>query len=171
MRDTNTDTIELLNPIVAYRRQVGMTQDALAEMAGCSTGAVLRAEQGLYNSVLPCLEEMIPSENPNGGLAGAYRRWQFLHRQEAKLHLPESLGFLKPKMSPLYQWRTHHDYSAVGVCKILCVHPAVWANMEGGKTRSLSSQLMEALREGNYSEDFIKFLTDKQQEFCNAIKR
>lgn len=151
-----------MNPIYEYRMKERLTHRELGERAGCTGNAVLRCEQGLYTRILPCIQVLLEP-----GVQQEYDEWRAEHRAKALERLPPHRSG-RPG-SPLYDWRYTHGKSAIGTCIVLCMHPGVWANMESGRTKSFSTNLLEALRQAGYDIDWIANLQTDHENWAYRV--
>ena len=154
-----------MNPIHYLRLTQRLPREHLASEAGCSALVVLRSEQGLYNSIPPVLVRTLVDHygvDPHQ-LAIDYTNFQKEQRKFAQQsladYIPDGTG------SPLRMWREFYNLSAVGACKVLCVHQAVWANAESGQTHRLPEQLLLALDQAGFSREFIEDLKFRHGQF------
>ncbi len=165
------------NPIREFREHYDLSLSNLAKLAGVTPLAITRCEQAVFTDIPPNVEAAILSKEPiittkgfvlsdPESLREAYRNYQ--HRTRVA-----SFGILTPTLpennsgiSPLLHWRLSSGLtSQMGFCKAFCVHPGPVAQIEKGRQRALSLQLVDALKESGYSQETLVALQERQLFF------
>lgn len=156
------------NPLTVLRNQHRLTIDGLARRSGVGRQVIMRTEQGVFtdppDKILDTLLNLTPDADKASVLAAYYAYQRDLRRRNyGRLDTnPDFMGWAAHDLDehPFVWWRCTSGISArIQISKLYCVHPAVIFKfeMQPYLTKSLPSQLYDALLESGYSE---KVLTD-----------
>lgn len=139
------------------REQKGLTQRQVAEATGMSPLAVLRYEQFIYEELSDKLAEFyaeeFPEETPNS-VKAIYRfnRAQYQTNQCLRYCIPPPTLLIRGGEHPFITWRRTITTRAVGkesrmsFCILLALHPAVVADYESGKLKTMPKQIRSVLQ-------------------------
>ena len=140
-----------MNPIVALRKELRITQKELAEQAHITEQVVLKAEQGLYPTLPPSLLRMVSqlSELAPGLIEANYEAW--INEELKKTKLPSVGNQMVTNPVNFKEWRQKvcelNDVpnSVNGLCKLLKIHPYVIQKYESGRMKGVPIQLIERI--------------------------
>ena len=165
-----------VNPLKTLRDSAGLSVAELADAAGVSSQAVIRAEQGVYASpppnVLDALWRYAPEDDLHdyGILLADYHNFQRLTRQNhyglESGGLDESYVFKPNKDHPFVAWRLDSGIEArIQISKKYCVHPALVFKFEAQPylCSTPPKELIRALLESGYS---AKKLAEFEEAFA-----
>lgn len=168
-----------LNPVHEWRLVNNYSLNEFAKATGVSKVAVQRTESGCYTTVPSGIVDAIldrPTVLDDGTplthsdeISTAYRVFQARTRRltylTSKLSPTLPVG-VSPAASPVVTWRLSSGVSSqLLLCKLLCMHPHVINQLETGKQRKLGSQMVEALTQAGYDDEFIEELSLRQAEY------
>ena len=158
------------NPIKRLRIKHNMTQAGFAELAGMSPTALLRYEQGIYETPSEKIVNAFHSLNDDDSddpflLSVQYHNWRMEVQKEASKYvnpLP-SLAVLKDE-HPFTTFRKAITTSAVGkdsrmsFCILLAIHPSVVLDYEKCKQPHMPALIHSALSNAGINEEYINSL-------------
>lgn len=180
---TSTTPTQPLNPVQEWRLVHNYSLNEFAKAAGVSKVAVQRTESGCYTSVPDSiittmldrptvLDDGTPLTHSDE-IQSAYRVFQARTRRLTYLsHLlsPQLPTNIPVGGSPIVVWRLSSGVSSqLLLCKLLCMHPHVVNQLETGKQRKLGSQMLTALQEAGYDDEFIEQLSNRQAEYHDSL--
>jgi len=152
------------NPVRIVRRQLNLTQVSLATRARVSRMVVLRTEQGMYASIpdklLTQLSTVAGFAVPRRDIQPLYEIWQ----RDQRLLQEWVNGDFTPTGTgrrAFINWRkavSPLGDSAMGFCRLLCVHPNSLRALETGSSRSFPSQISQALIIAGIEPDRLDWL-------------
>lgn len=141
------------NPVKTLRVSCGLTQRALASLAGVTEQVVLKTEQGLYPSIPPSMYAVARVLDPSIDLdvmAFQYEQWILQELNTVRLPLAsESVQYDTPV--GFINWRAHvcllnHVQNSVnGFCKLMKINPYVIQKYEAGRLKQVPVQLIERI--------------------------
>ena len=155
--DLDTDTPVAImnpneNPIRIIRRQLNLTQVNLAARAKVSRMVVLRTEQGMYASIpdklLTQLSTVAGFAVPRRDIQPVYEIWQRDQRMLQSEWVNNPFTVEGTGRRAFINWRravSPVGDSAMGFCRLLCIHPNSLRALESGSSRSFPSQISQAL--------------------------
>jgi hypothetical protein len=146
----------------------------MADRAGVTSQALMRAEQGVYSSPSPSILDALWGEadanDPAvsdlydyGVLLADYHNFQKLTRQDNYGSLEEPFTFLNTGEHPFVDWRLRSGITArIQISKRFCVHPALIFKfeMQPYLCTTIPKELVRALLGSGYTEDTMKDLAD-----------
>lgn len=161
--DLSEWTNEVENPIRIIRKSLGLTQLRLASLANVSRMVVLRTEQGMYASIpeklLTQLSKAAGFPVPRSDIQPTYERWQ---REQRMLQEWVNNDFSTDLSGPraFIKWRSTVApiSSAMGFCRLLCIHPNSLRSLESGSSRTFPSQISSALTIAGIEPDRLEWL-------------
>lgn len=163
--DEGLDLTEYLltdeSPLKRVRRSLNITQVALADKAHVSRMVVIRAEQGLYSTIpdrlLVELSKVAGYAIPRRDIQPLYEAWQ---RDQRMLQEWVNDPFVGRERTKFRDWRISVTpiKSAMGFCRLLCIHPNALRGLENGTSQSFPSQISAALQHAGISEDRLEYL-------------
>ena len=143
----------MTNPIRNYRRDLNLTQEALASIAGITKQVVLKAEQGVYPTLPPSLLKALSTVTRRESLFIENEYEQWINEELYNVRLPDQLTInymlLDWRLFP--QWREHVcklngvPNSVSAFCGLMKMHPYVIQKYEAGRLKSTPLQLMERI--------------------------
>lgn len=140
----------MINPIKSFRAEFGLTQHALASLAGVTDQVVLKAEQGLYPTIQPSIESvMVSMSKVNTTIIRLeYEKWIEQELKEVKLP-PSSTDEAIKRPGTFDIWMVdictinNVDSSINSFCKLLKLHPYVIQKWASGRMKHVPVQLVE----------------------------
>lgn len=163
----------MINPIRRIRLLEGRTLQEFADDIGIHYQAVYLNECGVYHTVLPVIMKHLVS-------LGLNRRELEIEYEEAvrfkrelnglvyQFNLIDDLG--EPTgINPFTQFREKLNLTGLSLtrskfCKLFGVHPALIRKLELFETRTMPTQLQEALRDAGLATTVIDELCDRLEE-------
>lgn len=152
------------NPVRIVRRQLNLTQVNLATRAKVSRMVVLRTEQGMYASIpdklLTQLSTVAGFPVPRRDIQPIYEIWQ---REQRMLQewVNEPFQVNGSGRRAFINWRravSPVGDSAMGFCRLLCVHPNSLRALESGSSKSFPSQISQALIMAGIDQEKLDWL-------------
>ena len=142
---------EISNPIRKIREELGLTQSALADVAGVTEQVILKTEQGLYPTIPPStMRAMAHLSNLSVGLIEAlYEDWINQELRKVKLPTGNVLAEAWNSRHTFHGWRVvvcrlnSVPDSVNSFCKLFKMNPYVIQKYETGKMRQTPLQLVE----------------------------
>lgn len=154
------------HPIIRARAEAGLTLAQASAEAGCHLQAFFLQEQGVYPHILPAIGEWIQLRGyylPEA--EREYREFQRTKRVASGEQFGVSILELgPPEPNPIVGFRTQLLLSRMGFAKRFCLHPGMLYRVEEGISRSLPSQLAEALLEAGVTQTVVDELRDRMEE-------
>lgn len=138
------------NPIKILRISCGLTQRALASLAGVTEQVVLKTEQGLYPAIPPSMYAVARVLDPSinlEALAFTYENW--ILQELDTVRLPPTNNYGTP--NEFIQWRAHLcllnkvPNSVNSFCKLMKINPYVIQKYEAGRLKQVPVQLIERI--------------------------
>lgn len=173
-----------VNPLGTLRESAGLTAAQLAEAAGVTPGAVLRAEQAVYASpppkILQALWELAPEDDLHdyGILMADYHNYQRIVRIDSYGVLDDKYDFSDAvtvetgpgvfSQHPFVKWRYFSELpSRIAVSKLYCVHPSLIFRFETQPYMCTNppKELLRALLESGYSVEQLGLFEDAYQRY------
>jgi transcriptional regulator with XRE-family HTH domain len=136
------------NPIKILRMELGLTQGALASIAGITEQVILKSEQGLYPTLPPTVLRALSKVTgiSESNIEAQYEEWinselklVELPPATLKFDTPESFLLWKAELCTLNEVPN----SVVAVCKLLKINPYVIQKYEAGRLKQTPLQLVE----------------------------
>lgn len=160
-----------MNPLRSLRESANLSLVEMADRAGVTSQALMRAEQGVYSSPSPSILDALWGEaDANdaavsdlydyGVLLADYHNFQKLTRQDNYGSLEEPFTFLDTGglssiEHPFVDWRLRSGITArIQISKRFCVHPALIFKfeMQPYLCMTIPKELVRALLESGYTE-------------------
>lgn len=154
------------NPLRSLRTSHGLTQHYIAEKAGVSALAVLRYEQGLYDSPSPKLIDALSEYYPLGrqDLIDAYQAWRIMKQEDSRDCFKPWPQVLIGNEHPFATFRKVITQRAVGksskmsFCVLLAIHPATLYSYEHSRLTHIPSVIKSALHNAGVTGEHISEL-------------
>jgi DNA-binding XRE family transcriptional regulator len=136
------------NPIKILRMELGLTQGALASIAGITEQVILKSEQGLYPTLPPTVLRALSKVTgiSEANIEAQYEEWINSELRQVvlpsvglKFDTPESFLLWKAELCTLNEVPN----SVVAVCKLLKINPYVIQKYEAGRLKQTPLQLVE----------------------------
>ena len=149
------------SPVKRIRRSLNITQVALADKARVSRMVVIRTEQGMYSTIpdklLVELSKIAGYAIPRRDIQPIYEAWQ---RDQRMLQDWVNEPFVAKPNAKFRDWRVAVTpiSSAMGFCRLLCIHPNALRGLENGVSQSFPTQIAAALQHAGISEDRLEYL-------------
>lgn len=138
--------MEITNPVVKLRKELGLTRNELAEATHLAPTTLQYIEWGAYGPLPKSVTELLSVIDPH--IEKTYSIWKQTKRlgNNLPIELPEAFPILDDLMHPHKEWRTIvcklglNDY-----CSELCVPRALIQNVERRKQKKFPRELELAL--------------------------
>lgn len=148
------------------RSMAGLTLAQASEEAGCHLQAFFLQEQGVYPHILPAIGEWLKLRGyylPES--EKEYREFQRQKRVASGEQFGVSILELgPPEHNPIVGLRLQLLLSRMGFAKRFCVHPGMLYRVEGGFSRRLPMQLVEALLEAGLTTLVVDELQARMED-------
>lgn len=149
-----------INPFRTLRNRLGISQYELARRAGITKHAILRLEQGCYDTPLPSILEYFVSQDPHLSrvtLMDEYAEFQYQTRVNNHGlfgdHFSQVLEHCPVGTHPFTFLRTVHHLNPTQVAKLLCIQQSTVVYFERNAIRqhTVPKVLIKALHDADYS--------------------
>lgn len=152
--------------MIRARAEAGLTLAQASAEAGCHLQAFFLQEQGVYPHILPAMGEWLQLHGYY--LPEAEREYREFQRQK-RVAVGEQYGVSilelgPPEGNPMVGLRSQLQLSRMGFAKRFCLHPGMLYRVEEGISRSIPTQLVEALLEAGFMETVVNELRDRLEE-------
>lgn len=154
------------NPMKDARLALGLTQAQLADRAGITRLAVIRAEQGVFTRLPQSIIHILADFDNE--ISINYREFQRQHREFSYGRLSPTFDFqtldysssqveLSPVGNPLAKWAETSNFSSrMSLCIAFCLHPAVVTKFENTiDYQNIPELITDAFLESGYSIDMM----------------
>lgn len=136
------------NPIKEIRTDLGLTQEALASIAGTTTQVIQKSEMGLFGSLPPNVIKalVILTGRAHLQIESQYNAWVEESLKEVKLPNGADKMILDPIQ--FMEWKqtvcglNGVSDTTYSFCKLFKIHPYVIEKWEGGKLKSAPLDLI-----------------------------
>lgn len=150
---------EVINPITEFREEHKLDQKDLAEYAGITSQVILRAEQGLYNSLPPSVAYAIGMLDRDAAftIGEDYRKWQILKLEANRARIGELMPnkYIMPgklrlegdtdSIASFVDFRYRFSESVMGFCKLFLIQQSIVSKYETGKMDNIPEIILERL--------------------------
>lgn len=166
----STPGLPEVNPIKAFREQLGETQKEFASKGDFHENTLVRLEQGCYADIPPRIRTYLNKRGyPSGSLTSDYRVWIRLRRVASYGLLPCELPPAEVPGNPFVAWRVSGKLSRLDVCKLFAVHTSTITRLETKKVTRLPEQLEDALIQSGYPVGLVAELGRRLQNYAKGL--
>ena len=167
----------MINPTIAYRHELKLTQQSFADRFGLAYATVRRLEEGTLISVPPVIGSLLPiteittspsliaDRPPNVSLSNyekadaAYHEWQ----RQARYHNGPELSRIKPSLSGHPFSPFTMNYSTHRLAVLLKIPPKAIQTYLGNRTQVVPRPVLSALSDAKY--EHLDLLVELQRRY------